>query len=158
VRDLGFDNPIIPAQEDVSLTPPPEARDESRLGGAGQPALVSKNLAGIGLSVTGPRGPYASRPSKITFSNRSDFAAYVDQLHWFDWGKPVAYARGIVHTRAWQQHGYVATPGGVIIDQLQSCNGRTYYTYAELFAPAGYAYNSESTAMGQNAQALTPCT
>jgi hypothetical protein len=128
------------------------------LGSARQPTLVSKNLAGIGSSVTGPRGPYASGPSKITFSNRSDFAAYVDHLSWVDWGLPVAYARGIVHTRDWQQHGYIATPGGVIVDQLISCEGRSYYTYAELFAPAGYAANSELTAMGQNAQAVTPCT
>jgi hypothetical protein len=28
VWDVGFDNRIIPAQEDVSLTPPREARDE----------------------------------------------------------------------------------------------------------------------------------
>jgi hypothetical protein len=34
---------------------------------------------------------------------------------------------------------------------------RFYYTYAEHFAPAGYYYNSESTAIGGNAQALTPC-
>jgi hypothetical protein len=40
VRDLGFDNPIIPAQEDVSLTPPPEARDESRLGSRGSTAAA----------------------------------------------------------------------------------------------------------------------
>ena len=113
---------------------------------APQPALVSKNLAGFGSSVTGPRGPYASRPSKITFSTGSDFAAYVDHLSWVDWGKPVAYARGIVHTRDWQQHGYIATPGGVIVDQLLSCEGRSYYTYAELFAPAGFPSDSRNTA------------
>jgi hypothetical protein len=126
-------------------------------GSSSRPALVSKNLAPIGTSVTKPRGPYQAHPSKITFATYGDPAAYVDHLHWFDWGKPVAYARGIVHTRAWQQHGYVATPGGMIVEQLVSCNRRPYYTYAELFAPAGYAVNSQRTAIGQNAQALTPC-
>jgi hypothetical protein len=128
------------------------------LASARQPALVSKNLAAFGSSVTGPRGPYASRPTKITFETGSYFAAYVDHLSWVDWGKPVAYARGIVHTRDWQQHGYIATPGGVIVDQLISCEGRPYYTYAELFAPAGYAANSERTDVGSNGRALTRCT
>jgi hypothetical protein len=113
---------------------------------------------GSTVHVTGPRGPYASRPSKITFSTGSDFAAYVDHLSWVDWGKPVAYASGIVHTRNWQQHGYIATPGGVILDQLISCEGRSYYTYAELFAPAGFAQDSQNTYFGQNARALTRCT
>jgi hypothetical protein len=128
--------------------------------GSARPALVSKNLAPIGTDVTKPRGPYQARPSKITFDTSKvgyGFAAYLDHLKWFDWGKPVAYARGIVHTRTWQQHGYVATPGGMIVEKLVSCNGRSYYTYAEHFAPAGYYYNSESTAIGGNAQALTPC-
>jgi hypothetical protein len=46
----------------------------------------------------------------------------------------------------------------VIVDQLVLCNGRSYYTYAELFAPAGFAVNSQRTATGENAQALTRCT
>jgi hypothetical protein len=124
--------------------------------GSAGPALVSKNLAPIGSSVTGPRGPYQARPSKLTFST-GYFAAYVDHLSWFDWGKPVAYARGVVHTRDWQQHGYVGTPGGVVVDRLVLCNGRSYYTYAEFFAPAGFAYNSRSNSTGGNAQALTRC-
>ena len=130
------------------------------LGSARQPALVSTNLAGFGSSVTGPRGPYASRPSKITFSTYPvglGLAVYVDHLSWVDWGKPVAYARGIVHTRDWQQHGYIATPGGVIVDQLLSCEGRSYYTYAELFAPAGFPSNSQDTSVGYSGRAPTPC-
>jgi hypothetical protein len=78
----------------------------------GVPAVVSKNLAAFGSSITGPRGPYPARPSKITFSTYpvgEGLAVYVDHLSWVDWGQPVAYARGIVHTRDWQQHGYVAT-------------------------------------------------
>ena len=126
-------------------------------GSTRQPALVSKNLALFGSSVTGPRGPYAARPTKITFSTGSYFAAYVDHLSWVDWGQPVAYARGIVHTRDWQQHGYVATPGGVIVDQLISCEGRSYYTYAELFAPAGFPSDSRNTSVGSSGRALTPC-
>jgi hypothetical protein len=121
------------------------------------PPLISKNLAPIGTDVTKPRGPYQARPSKVIFATYGDPAAYVDHLHWFDWGKPVAYARAIVHTRAWQQHGYVATPGGVIVEQLVSCNGRSYYTSAQLFAPAGFAVNSRATGTGLGLQALTPC-
>jgi hypothetical protein len=124
------------------------------------PALVSKNLAPFGSPVTGPRGPYASRPSKITFSTSRvglGLAVYVDHLSWVDWGQPVAYARGIVHTRDWQQHGYVATPGGVVVDQLISCEGRSHYTYAELFAPAGFPSDSQNTSVGENGRALTPC-
>lgn len=124
----------------------------------GLSALVSKNLAPFGSSVTGPRGPYQTHPSKITFSSsRVNLAAYVDHLSWFEWGQPVAYARGIVHTRDWQQHGYVATPGGVIVDQVISCNGRSYYTYAEMFAPAGFPSDSRNTSVGGNGRALTPC-
>jgi hypothetical protein len=127
----------------------------------GVPAVVSKNLAAFGGSITGPRGPYSARPSKIAFSTSlvggPNLAAYVDHLSWVDWGQPVAYASGVVHTRDWQQHGYVATPGGVIVDQLLSCNGRYYYTYAELFAPAGFAFNSQDTAVGTSGRAMTPC-
>jgi hypothetical protein len=128
--------------------------------GSARPALISKNLAPFGTDVTKPRGPYQARPSKITFDTSKvgyGFAAYVDHLKWIDWGKPVAYARAIVHTRAWQQHGYVATPGGVIVDHLVLCNGRSYYTAAELRAPAGFAENTRSTATGESTQALTPC-
>lgn len=127
---------------------------------AGVPVLVSQNLAAFGSSITSPRGPYRRRPSEITFSTcpvGDGLAAYVDHLSWFDWGQPVAYASGIVHTRDWQQHGFVATPGGVIVDQLVSCEGRSYYSYSELFAPAGFASNSQDTAVGTSGRALTPC-
>jgi hypothetical protein len=124
-------------------------------------ALVSLGLASFGSSITSPRGPYRARPSKITFSTSPvggpNLAVYVDHLSWVDWGQPVAYASGIVHTRDWQQHGFIATPGGVIVDQLLSCGGHSYYTSSELFAPAGFASNSEDTSVGESEQALTPC-
>jgi hypothetical protein len=71
--------------------------------------------------------------------------------------QPVAYASGIVHTRDWQQAGFVATPGGVIVDRLLSCDGRCYYTYSQLFAPAGYQFNSQTTSASLSGQSLTPC-
>jgi hypothetical protein len=45
----------------------------------------------------------------------------------------------------------------VIVDQLLSCEGRPYYTYAELFAPAGFPSNSQDTSVGYSGRALTPC-
>ena len=123
--------------------------------------LVSLRLAAFGSSISSPRGPYRGRPSKITFSaspvGGPDLAVYVDHLSWVDWGKPVAYASGIVHTRDWQQHGFIATPGGVIVDQLVSCGGRSYYTYSELFAPGGFPSNSQDTSVGSSERSLTPC-
>ncbi len=115
----------------------------------GVPAFVSQNLAAFGGSVTSPAGPYRAHPSEITFSSSPvggpNLAVYVDHLSWVDWGQPVAYASGIVHTRDWQQNGFIATPGGAIVDQLLSCEGRSYYTYSELLAPAGFPSNSQST-------------
>jgi hypothetical protein len=117
----------------------------------GVPAAISRNLAAFGGSITGPRGPYPVRPTAITFSTYPvglGLAVYVDHLSWVDWGQPVANARGIVHTRDWPQHGYVGTPRGVIVDQLLSCEGRPYYTYAEMFAPAGFSSNSQDPSVG----------
>ena len=44
-----------------------------------------------------------------------------------------------------------------MVDKLVLCNRRSYYTYAEMFAPAGFAFNSRSSPSGLNGQALTPC-
>jgi len=126
----------------------------------GVPALVSQRLAALGSSITSPRGPYLARPHKITFATSRvgyGLAVYVDHLRWADWDQPVAYASGTVHTRDWQQAGFVATPGGVIVDQMLSCEGRSYYTYSQLFAPAGFQFNSQSTSTGYSGQSLTPC-
>jgi hypothetical protein len=121
-------------------------------------ARISRRLAAFGTGITSPRGPYLRRPAKITFSTGPyNLAAYVDHLRWVDWGQPVAYASGSVHTSDSPQAGYVVQQGGVVVDQLRSCNGRSYYTYSELFAPAGFPYNSQETDVATSGQALTPC-
>jgi hypothetical protein len=123
-------------------------------------ARVSQRLAAFGSNIRSRRGPYRARPREIIFATSgvgNGLAIYVDHLTWVDWGQQVAYASGIVHTRDSQQRRFVATRGGVVVDQLRSCKRRHYYTNAEMFAPAGYPASSQNTNTGYGGQALTPC-
>jgi hypothetical protein len=125
--------------------------------------LVSVRLAALGAGTTSPRGPYRARPVKIAFNYGSYYGAgtkalWIDQLRWFDWGKPVAYASGLVHARVWPSKKFITTAGGITLDQLRSCGmKRSYYTYASMLVPAGFPQNTQSTAYGISEQALTPC-
>jgi hypothetical protein len=127
------------------------------------PPLVSVRLAALGVGTTSPLGPYRTRPTKIAFNYGKYYGAgtkglWIDHLRWFDWGKPVAYASGLVHARIWPSRRFVTTVGGITLDQLRSCNlKRSYYTYASMLVPAGFPQNTESTAYAISEQALTPC-
>jgi hypothetical protein len=128
----------------------------------GVAALVSQNLAALGSGVTSPRGPYRAHPAKIAFDLGGYYGAgtrglWIDHLTWVDWGQPIAYASGIVHSRVWPSTNFITTPGGVVLDQLRSCGTRSYYTMAVMFAPAGYPANTRATATGMSEQALTRC-
>jgi hypothetical protein len=125
----------------------------------GVAALVSQNLAPVGMSVTSPRGPYRTRPARLSFSDdRYNGYLWIDHLTWVDWGQPIANASGIVHASDWPHVNLITTtPGGVMLDQLRSCGTRSYYTMAVMLAPAGYPANSQATATGESEQALTPC-
>jgi hypothetical protein len=126
----------------------------------GVSALVSQNLAPYGSSIQSPRGPYRPRPAKLTFDEGGivgSTSLWIDHLTWVDWGQPIAYASGIVHARAWPSANFITTPAGIVLYELRSCGTRSYYTMAAMFAPAGFPANSESTAIGESEQALTPC-
>jgi hypothetical protein len=125
--------------------------------------LVSVRLAGLGSSVTSPRGPYQVRPAKIAFDLGGYYGAgtkglWIDHLKWVDWGKPVAYASGLVHARAWPSKNFITTAGGIMLDQVRSCGAkRAYYTYASMLVPAGFPQNTQSMSYGTSEQALTAC-
>ena len=113
--------------------------------------------------MTSPLGPYRARPTKIAFNYGKYYGAgtrglWIDHLRWFDWGKPLAYASGLVHARVWPSRKFITTAGGITLDQLRSCSPkRSYYTYASMLVPDGFPQNTESTAYGISEQALTPC-
>lgn len=125
--------------------------------------MISVRLAALGSDVQSPRGPFVSRPHKIAFDLGGYYGAgtrglWIQNLHWLDWGEPVAYASGTVNARVWPTKKFIVTPGGIMLDKLQSCGGnRFYYTSANMVAPAGFPQNTESTAVGMGEQALTPC-
>lgn len=126
--------------------------------------LVSVRLAARGSSVHSPRGPYSARPFRLSFDLGGYYGAgskglWIDHLKWVDWGHPVAYASGMVHARIWPSKNFKITPGGIMLDQLESCGtrARSYYTSADMAVPAGFPQNTESTATGIGEQALTPC-
>ena len=67
---------------------------------------VSIRLAALGGNVRSPRGPFAVRPHKIAFDLGGYYGAgtkglWIENLHWVDWGHPVAYASGTVYARIW---------------------------------------------------------
>ena len=129
----------------------------------GAVTLLSVRLAGLGSAVRSPRGPFRTRPTKVAFDLGGYYGAstkglWIDHLRWVDWGKPVAFASGLVHARVWPSKNFITTPGGITIDQLRSCGtGRSYYTYASMLVPAGFPQNTEATATAISEQALTPC-
>jgi hypothetical protein len=127
-------------------------------------AFVSVRLAEPGRNLVSARGPYRVRPTRIAFDFGSYYGAgskgvWIDHLRWFDWGKPIAYASGVVHARLWPSHRFITTAGGIMLDQLQACGTkyRFYYRYASMLAPGGFPQNTSSIAYGESEQALAPC-
>jgi hypothetical protein len=125
--------------------------------------LVSVTLSTLGVGVRSSHGPFRARPTKIAFNYGSYYEAgtrgvWIDHLRWVDWGKPVAYASGVVHARVWPSKKFITTAGGIMLDQLRSCSAkRSYYSYASMLVPAGFPQNAKSTAYGMSELALTPC-
>jgi hypothetical protein len=93
-------------------------------------ALVSVNLAALGSSVIAPHGPYRARPTKIAFDFGGYYGAgtkglWINHLRWFDWGKQIAYASGVVHARLWPSHRFITTAGGIMLDQPRAVRWRS---------------------------------
>jgi hypothetical protein len=125
--------------------------------------LVSVTLSALGVGVRSSRGPYRAHPTKIAFNYGSYYGAgtkglWIDHLRWVNWGKPVAYASGLVHARVWPSKRFITTAGGITLDQLRPCSAtRSYYTYASMLVPAGFPQSAKSTAYGMSELALIPC-
>ncbi len=125
--------------------------------------FVSVTLSALGVGVISMRGPYRTRPGKIAFNYGRYYGAgtrglWIDHLKWTGWGKPVAYASGLVHARVWPSKRFITTPGGITLDQLRACTPkRSYYTYASMLVPAGFPQNTKSTAYEISELALSPC-
>jgi hypothetical protein len=145
------------AESAQGLSPLAEAKRQRAV------TLVSVTLSALGVGVISARGPYRTRPRKIAFNYGRYYGAgtkglWIDHLKWVDWGKPVAYASGLVHARVWPSKKFITTAGGITLDQLHYCSTkRSYYTYASLLVPTGFPQNTKSTAYGISELALSPC-
>jgi hypothetical protein len=123
---------------------------------------VSVNLAAFGSSVNSPRGPFRARPRRsrsisgaTTALARTVFGSAISNG---STGAKPSLTQAASCTLAYgQATASSPPPGGIMLEQLLSCDNRNYYTSSSMLVPAGYPENPEWTGNGTSEQALTPC-